>query len=70
MHPHQGVDSVFRPRQGDLAKMAASGAPRLPQKSWALSLGHLLTPRGEVTTPLLFPWQWAEVVVFGGQLRC
>ena len=40
--------------------------PRGPGPSaWGASC-----PQGEVTTPLLFPWQRAEVGVFGGQLRC
>lgn len=49
-HPCQGIDSAIRPRQGDLAKMAASGAPG-PQRSWALSLGRLLPPgRGDCSS--------------------
>ena len=47
-HPRWGMDPAIRPRQGDLVKMAASGAPHLPQRSWTLSLGRLLPPgRGD-----------------------
>lgn len=46
--PRQAIDPALRPRQGDLAKMAASEATPGPQKSWALSLGRLLPPgRGD-----------------------
>lgn len=49
--PRQAIDPAIRPRQGDLAKMAASEAAPVPQRSWALSLGRLLPPgRGDCSS--------------------
>lgn len=46
-----GIDLAIRPTQGDLDKMAASGAPKLPERSWALSFRHLLPPeRGDCSS--------------------
>lgn len=46
--PRMGISPAIRSRQGDLDKMAASRAPNLPERSWSLSLRHLLPPeRGD-----------------------
>lgn len=52
--PRQAIDPAIRPRQGDLAKMAASEAAPVPQRSWALSLGRLLPPRRGDCSSLVF----------------
>lgn len=62
--PRQGIDPAIRPRQGDLAKMAASGASPVPQRSWTFSLGRLLPPgRGDCSFLVFFNGQrWWHLV--------
>lgn len=63
--PRLGIDPAIRPRHGDLDQMAASRAPRPPERSWALSLGCLLPPeRGDYSLVALTTSKG------GGQLRC
>lgn len=46
--PRLGINLAIKPSHGDLGQMAASRAPRLPERSWSLSLGCLLPPeRGD-----------------------